>query len=520
MIDERIDSKGTAMIVVPFERLHEREHKLSLLLELGAMLAREVELDALLGALGTRIAKAMRAERATVYLVDAATGELRSRVADLPEISEIRLPPGQGVAGHVAETGEVVNMRDAASEPRFFKGVDKATGYTTHTMLTAPIRDGRRAIRGVVQVLNKHDGVFTDEDEAFLLALAAQVAQAIEGTTLRPDAGAPRGVNVRGPFNHIVGASGPVRKVYEQILRAAAVDATVMLRGETGSGKGLFARAIHANCKRHDAPMITIDCTTLPAALVESELFGHERGAYTGADRRVQGKVEIAEGGTLFLDEVGELPPAVQAKLLRFLQDRTFERVGGRETLRADVRIIAATHRDLEKQVERGEFRQDLFYRLRVVEIVIPTLRERGGDEITRLADHFLGMYSRRHGRGEMTLSPAAIEALRAHDWPGNVRELEHTIERAVVLAPELRIEPEHLGIPSAARRRTHSDAPSAVVANTAGDVVIPLGLPLDEAERRYIDATLASLAGNVTRAAQALGVGRNTLRRKRPPRA
>ena len=507
------------MSVVAFDRLHEREHKLSLLLELGAMLAREVELDTLLGALGTRIARAMRAERATVYLVDAATGELRSRVADLPELREIRLPPGQGVAGHVAETGEVVNVRDAASEPRFFKGVDHATGYTTHTMLTAPIRDGRRAIRGVVQVLNKSDGPFSDEDEAFLLALAAQVAQALEGTTLRPDAGSARGVNVRGAFNHIIGASAPVRRVYEQIVRAAAVDATVLLRGETGSGKGLFARAIHANCKRHDAPLVTVDCTTLPPALVESELFGHERGAYTGADRRVQGKVEVAEGGTIFLDEVGELPLPVQSKLLRFLQERTFERVGGRETLRADVRIIAATHRDLEASVARGEFRQDLFYRLRVVEIVIPTLRERGGDEIAGLAEHFLAMYARRHGRDALRLSPDSMRALRAHDWPGNVRELEHTIERAVVLAPDAVIEPEHLALPGALVRRASgapADGAPAAPCASEGSVSIPLGLTLEQAQRRYVDATLTALEGNITRAAQSLDVGRNTLRRKR----
>src|SRR5262249_33566423 len=158
---------------------------------------------------------------------------------------------------------------------------------------------------------------------------------------------------LRGPFNHIVGASAPIRTVYEQVMRAAGTDATVLLRGETGVGKGLFARAIHANCKRRDAPLVVLDCTTLPSTLVESELFGHERGAYTGADRRVQGKVEMAAGGSLFLDEVGDLPLPAQAKLLRFLQDRAFERVGGRQTLHADVRIIAATHRDLEALVER-----------------------------------------------------------------------------------------------------------------------------------------------------------------------
>jgi transcriptional regulator with PAS, ATPase and Fis domain len=483
--------------MIAFTRLHERDHKLSLLLDLGAMLAREVELDSLLSALGKRIAGAMHAERATIYLVDSATGELRSRIAD--EVEEIRLPRGKGIAGHVAETGEVINVADAARDPRHFGEVDR--NYVTRTILAAPIRDGR-VTRGVVQVLNKLDGAFTTEDEAFLHALAAQVAQALEGTTLRPADRNDRGVAVRGPINHIVGASAAMREVYTLVQRAAATDATVLLRGDTGVGKGLFARAIHANCRRSDGPLVTVDCTTLPASLVESELFGHERGAYTGADRRVAGKVETASGGTLFLDEVGDLPAAAQAKLLRFLQDRTFERVGGRETLRADVRIVAATHRKLEELVRKGEFREDLFYRLRVVEIFIPPLRARGPDEVETIARHFLDQFSRRHDRA-MRLTPAAITALRAHRWPGNVRELEHAIERAVVLAPNEQIHPEHLGLLPTSERTPD---------NT---VAIPLGLPLEEVERRYVEATLAAQGGNLTKTAEALEVGRNTLKRK-----
>ncbi len=493
--------------MIALARVHERDHKLSLLLDLGAMLAREVELDTLLAALGTRIAGAMRAERATIYLVDAKTGELRSKIADL--VDEIRLPRGKGIAGHVAESGEVVNVADAARDPRHFGEVDR--NYVTRTILAAPIRDVR-AIRGVVQVLNKQDGAFTAEDEAFLHALAAQVAQALEGTTLRPADRNDRGVAVRGPINHIVGASAAMRAVYALVQRAAATDATVLLRGETGVGKGLFARAIHANCKRADGPMVTVDCTTLPASLVESELFGHERGAYTGADRRVQGKVETATGGTLFLDEVGDLPPAAQAKLLRFLQDRTFERVGGRETLRADVRIVAATHRRLEALVARGEFRDDLFYRLRVVEIEIPPLRARGADETEAIALHFLDQYGRRHDRPAVRLSRAAIQALRAHAWPGNVRELEHAIERAVVLAPDDTIEPEHLGLLPA-------DALGPRVVASPDGVTLPLGLPLEEVERRYVEATLAAQGGNLTKTAEALSVGRNTLKRKVRPK-
>jgi len=495
-------------------RVPERDDKLSLLLDLGAMLAREVELDTILSALGTRIARAMLAERATVYLVDGATGELRSRIADLPELDEIRLPRGRGIAGFVAESGEVVNVRDAARDPRHFGDVDRKTGFVTRTILAAPIRDAarRRVILGVVQVLNKRDGTFTEEDEAFLHALAAQVAQALEGTTLRPASPTDRGVALRGPFNHIVGHSAAMRAVYALVQRAAQTEATVLLRGETGVGKGIFARAIHANCKRSDGPLVTVDCTTLPASLVESELFGHERGAYTGADRRVQGKVELAQGGTLFLDEVGDLPPPAQAKLLRFLQERTFERVGGRETLRADVRIVAATHRRLEELVARGELREDLFYRLRVVEITIPPLRARGPDEVEAIARHFLDHYGRRHDRIGIQLGSAAIAALRGHGWPGNVRELEHAIERAVVMAPGTVIEPEHLGlIPPEVLGRRSAQPP----AEPSMGVTLPLGLSLEEVERRYVEATLTAQGGNLTRTAESLAVGRNTLKRK-----
>ena len=489
------------------DRLLERDHKLSLLLDVGTMLAREVELDALLEMLGSRIASAMQAERATIYVVDSATGELRSRVADLPEMREIRLPVGKGIAGYVADKGEMVNVRDAARDERHFPGIDKATGYLTRTMLAGPIVDKRRAIRGVVQVLNKKVGTFTEEDEAFLATLASQVAQAFESTTLRPSPEATRGVSLRGPFNHIVGASPAMRRVYEQILRAAGTDATVLLRGETGVGKGLFARAIHVNSKRREHPLVVLDCTTLPSALAESELFGHERGAYTGADKRVLGKVEIAQGGTLMLDEIGDLPMPAQSKLLRFLQERAFERVGGRETLVSDVRILAATHRDLDALVARDEFRQDLYYRVRVVEIILPPLRDRGREEILALARHFTQVYGKRHDRGTMRLPRGSEELLASYPWPGNVRELEHAIERAVVMAPGDVLEPELLGIATAV------DAPKSSAGGKG--INLPLGLPLHEVERRYVEATLASMKGNRTKAAQVLGVGRNTLKRK-----
>jgi Nif-specific regulatory protein len=300
--------------------------------------------------------------------------------------------------------------------------------------------------------------------------------------------------------------------VYERITLAAQTDASVLLRGETGTGKGLFARAIHVNSARQAGPFVTVDCTTLPAQLVESELFGHERGAFTGADRRVPGRVELAEGGTLFLDEIGDLPLDMQGKLLRFLQERTFERVGGRQTMKADVRVVCATHQDLERAVKEGRFREDLYYRVRVVEIDLPALRARGPDEIEALARHFADMYAKRYGRPQPSFDEAALALMRKHDWPGNVRELEHWVESAIVLAPDGRITAAHFPAPRASRAA--APAENAGSGAAAACVELPLGLTLDEASRRYIEATVEACDGNKAEAARRLQIGRNTILR------
>ena len=488
--------------------------RLSLLVDLASLLTREVDFDALLGTACERVAEALSAERATIWLVDADEGDLVTRVAVLPELPALRIPIGRGIAGWVARTGEAVRTDDAASDSRFDSSVDKTTGYKTRSIVAVPIReDANGPIRGVVQVLNRSSpagtpagvrpGSFEEEDEKYLSALATQIARALSLTTLRPaDKGGP-GVTLRGPFNRIVGRSTELRAVYERITLAAQTDATVLLRGETGSGKGLFSRAIHVNSARQSGPFVIVDCTTLPVQLVESELFGHERGAFTGADRRVPGKVELAENGTLFLDEIGDLPHDVQGKLLRFLQDRTFERVGGRQTLTANVRVVCATHQDLERLVSEGKFRQDLYYRIRVVEIEIPPLRVRGEAEIEQLARHFADMYAKRYDRPSPQLSPEVMAILRAHDWPGNVRELEHWIESAVVLAPDGRITPSHL--PRLRLPARQSDP---------GSPLVPLGLTLDEATRRYVAATIDACEGNKAEAARRLDIGRNTIGR------
>ena len=477
--------------------------KPSVLHSVAAMLPRPVTTGELLRAMIDQVVEELQAERGTLYLVDAITGELCSRVAHLPEITEIRLPPGKGVAGHVAETGVPALLDDAARDPRFFPGVDQMTGYVTRSMLAVPVRDRDGAIRGVLQVLNAHRGAFTVADRDHLGVLADQVAEALAKTSLRPRGDRSRGVLIDGPFNHIVGESPCMAALYERILAAAATDATVLIRGETGTGKTLVARAVHANSERRLRPLVHVDCATLPASLIESELLGHERGAFTGADRRIPGQFEQADGGTLFLDEIGELPLPLQGKLLRFLQDREFERLGGGETLRVDVRVISATNIDLEAQVGAGAFRRDLYYRIRVLELAIPALRERGPTDIERLAEHFLDVYAHRHRRKVRRLSAAALRRLCAQEWPGNVRELEHCIESAVVVAAGDTVEPEHLALPG------------PVGARAAGTTTYPPGMPLSEVERDHIRRTVEACGGNRTEAARLLGIGRNTLLRK-----
>ena len=502
-------------------RMSEHEQRFELLADLGAMIAGEVELDDLLGTFAARVARALGADGATLWLIDGKTGEIRSRVATLAEMAELRMPPGRGIVGHVAQTGELVNVRDAAADPRWAEDVAVRIGYRARSILTAPITR-RNQIRGVLQVIDKQDGPFSLRDEEFVRVLAEQIGRALDYTTLRGGDAEP-GLALRGRFNHVIGTSPAMSAVYEMIVRAAQTDATVLLHGETGTGKGLLARAIHVNSARRDAPFIHVDCTTLPAALVESELFGHERGAYTGADSRVIGKVEAAAGGTLFLDEIGELPLPLQGKLLRFVQEKQFERVGGRETLTADVRIVAATNRDLGAMAQQNQFRSDLYFRLRVVEIEIPSLRARGADDIVALADHFVEQLARRYRKGPLRLSSTVKPVISAYAWPGNVRELENTIERAVVLChgPKITVEDLRLDQPRAASNTgtfTAVDSMIGIPVMTApvadNEISLPANLELEEVERRYARAVLDRENGNQSAAARALGISRNKLAR------
>ena len=297
----------------------------------------------------------------------------------------------------------------------------------------------------------------------------------------------------RFKFENIVGTSPEMQRVFKAIQQVAPTRATVLVTGESGTGKELVAAAIHQHSPRAKGPFVRLHCAALAESLLESELFGHERGAFTGADRRREGRFEQADGGTLFLDEIGEISPATQVKLLRVLQEHEFERVGGTQTIRTDVRMIAATNKNLKDEVAAGRFREDLFYRLNVINLRMPALRERSGD-VPALARHFLSKYSEENGKTIERFSDAALFRLNQYDWPGNVRELENVIERGVVLAEGPAIEAQHL--PQEVHPvHTESSLPA-----------IP-GSRLDELERFAIVKTLEAVGGSTTKAASILGI-------------
>jgi DNA-binding NtrC family response regulator len=299
-------------------------------------------------------------------------------------------------------------------------------------------------------------------------------------------------------------AMGALAETVEKVARAGPV--TVLLRGESGTGKDLVARAIHARSDRRDNPFLQINCTALPEHLVESELFGHERGAYTDARERKRGLAELADSGTLFLDEIGDMPWAAQAKLLRFLEDSKFKRVGGTADVRVDVRLVAATNRDLEAAIADKSFRSDLFYRLNVVPIMMPPLRERPED-IAPLTEYFAIQLSRDLKREAPRILPETMAMLEAYDWPGNVRELRNVLERALILEDATELRPEHLTVQPATA--THAASP----AGAAAVRLPPGGLVLTEVELELLRQALARTDGNVTRAARLLGLTRDTLR-------
>jgi DNA-binding NtrC family response regulator len=318
--------------------------------------------------------------------------------------------------------------------------------------------------------------------------------------------------SARYGFPRIVGEHASIREVSQQIQRVAGTDSTALLLGESGTGKELFARAIHHLSPRREQPFVALNCAAIPEGLVENELFGHERGAFTGAGARKIGKMDLAHRGTLFLDEIGELPLAIQAKLLRVLEERRFERVGGTQSIEVDVRIVVATNRDLQKLIEQKLFREDLYFRIAAVPMTIPPLRQRGND-VLMLAQHFLEKFGREFKKPGLELSEDASERLLSYRWPGNVRELQNTLERAVILADGLSIHADGLQLPSA--RPDAESLPAGMLPENfswEGSLEEVTGRAVAHVERVLLESALRECKWNKTRAAEKLGVSPKTL--------
>jgi Nif-specific regulatory protein len=396
--------------------------------------------------------------RGTITLLNPETGELEIRAAHgmtEEEVKRGRYLVGEGITGKVVETGEPVVVPQIEKEPLFLNRTQSRNDLKKRdiSFICVPVKIGS-TIYGALSVdrLFNEDTAF-EEDVRLLSIVASTIAQGLkiqqmvqdekkqllnENITLREK------LKERYSLYNIVGTSNKMNEVFRMIERVANTDITVLIRGESGTGKELVANAIHFNSSRASKPFLKLNCAALPDTLIESELFGHEKGAFTGASEQHMGRFERADGGTLFLDEIGTLNLTAQAKLLRILQEREFERIGGNRTLRVDVRIVAATSKDLERSIEEGTFREDLYYRLNVFPIFIPPLRERKTD-ILLLADHFVEKFNQKHKKDVRRISTPAIDMLIQYHWPGNVRELENSIERAVLLCTDRVIHSHHL---------------------------------------------------------------------------
>jgi len=428
----------------------------------------------------------------------AATGPKKS------ELRKMRFDARLGIAGRVLRTGEAAVVDDVTKDPEHYKGVDKKTGFHTRSLIAVPLRSGGDVI-GVLEAVNSTRGDTFSERDLNLLTLFANFAgAAIQNSRVfertRLEAHAFRSAARRGRV--FTGKSIAMRRVWEIAGRVAGVDCTVLLTGASGTGKEVVASYIHGRSPRHEKPFISINCGALEENLLNSELFGHEKGAFTGAVERRIGRFELAHTGTLFLDEIGECAAATQARLLRVLQDQAFERLGGTETIRTDARIISATNADLTERMNAGLFREDVYHRLNVVNINVPPLRERRED-ITGFLDHFVKELREEFHREEVRFSPAAIRLLEDYPWPGNIRELRNFIERVLVLHEGGVVKPDDLPayLPSLSKT---PEPPVERRSASAG---------LWDSEKQMIEDALRANGGNQSAAARTLGISRHHLR-------
>jgi len=494
--------------------------KYTALIDISCRLNSERNFEQLLKLIADEATKHLDAERATIFMLDKEKSELWAKIA-LGVSDTIRFDSRLGVAGAVLIAGKAMTVEDAYKSPLFYPSIDSMTGFQTRNILSVPLRNPKQEVIGVFQVLNKKQGRFTTEDEHFILALANQAAVALENSVtlselqtrqqelIQENLHLRKEVEERYTSKSILGTSSKIEEIRSVIEKTAESAVSVLITGENGTGKELSARAIHYLSQRRARPFVAVNCAALPEALVESELFGIEKGVATGVERRV-GRIESANGGTLFLDEIGDLSPTAQAKLLRVLQEREVEWVGGRRPVPVDIRLVAATNKDLKEEIKQSRFRQDLFFRLNVIHIRMPALREIRSD-IPLLATHFLRKYAKEVGREIQGLSQNAVKALMTYHWPGNIRELENEVKRAVVLTSGREIEVEDL---SEAIAEEHLAVPEADSGKKSGEKQT-LKDRVTTLEIQMIRDAMAQTDSDRRRAAKMLGLSHQGLLNK-----
>ena len=490
------------------QRQRRRVEQLEAILQIAGQWNRNPEVESLLAEMAEAATRLLDADRASIFLWDRRNHTLVGRPALGIEGGELRVPDDRGVVGEVIQSGEPRRV-DATVQPKAIdRQVDVQLHYQTQTLLCVPLRGRSGELFGAFELINKHSGSFTEDDQAALVELAGHAAIALENardrqrllSTNRQIADqAAEGVRM-------IGDSPAIEALRSIVHRVADTDLAVLILGENGTGKEVVAQRIHYLSRRREQPFVAINCAAIPDTLAESELFGHEKGAFTDAKEARPGKFELAAGGTLFLDEIGDLSLSGQAKLLRVLEEKVLVRVGGSTPISTDARVLAATNQNLAELVRQRKFREDLYFRLNVVTLDLPPLRDRG-DDVLLLAEHFLRDFCAKARRAVPRFSTAAGQRLRQHAWPGNVRELRNLMERLAYLSSSEEIGADELAFILAPRSPDASDT----ITNIEG----PLSDATAEFQVRYIRQAIDHAGGNMSRAADALGLHRSNLYRK-----
>jgi Nif-specific regulatory protein len=483
-------------------------HTLAALAGASGAMNSTLELPVVLNHIARCAAEVMRAQASSVLIYQRRTNRLVFAAAVGTRSQQLvgqEFDARLGIAGKVLQRGEPVNVSDVTQSPDFFDGIDAITEFQTRGLMAAPmIYQGE--IIGVIEVINRvGEGPFP-EDDTELLKVFANLAAGSARNALAHESLKRENLALRATVpqeDEIIGASSALQEMLELADRVARTNATVLLLGETGTGKEVLARYIHRVSSRTDRPFIAVNCAALTETLLESELFGHEKGAFTGAIGQHVGRFELADEGTLFLDEIGDISASTQVKLLRVLQERSFTRVGGTKTITCDVRVITATNRNLKDAMHKGHFREDLYYRLNVFPIRLPPLRERRED-IVPLAEYFAGLACRTLRVSERGIAPETAARLAAYSWPGNIRELANVIERAMLLCDGTTLLPEHLPADIGGSHAPAAEGPEPAPPGQAS---------LWASERAMIVQALKENGWNKSKAARALGISRDNLR-------